>query len=93
MAVAILNMFPSARHLARLACAAFGSKKRKALSCLPVAVAILEAVVGLPADNCEKLRAALATAKRLALELKGDPARLNVLSRAEQELLRKCGTN
>jgi hypothetical protein len=92
MAVAILNMFPSAEHLDWLA-NRLNPKNERPFLAYQSAVGILEAVVGLPAEHCENLRTALATAKRLALQLKGDPDRLNVLARAEQELLRKCGTS
>ena len=54
------------------------------------AVALLDAVTNLPSEDCAKLEAALAEAKKLALRLKGDPVRLNVLARAEEELARKC---
>lgn len=54
------------------------------------AVALLDAVINLPAENCAGLRDALARARELALRLKGDPDRLTVLRRADPELEQKC---
>lgn len=55
------------------------------------AVALLDAVMNLPAEDCMKLRAALAKARVLALRQKADPDRVTILRRAEQEFERKCG--
>jgi hypothetical protein len=92
MAVAILNMFPSVEHLDWLA-QRLDPKTERPFLAYQSEVGILEAVVGLPAEDCGKLRTALATAKGLASQLKENTDRINVLSRAEQELLRKCGPN
>jgi hypothetical protein len=54
------------------------------------AVALLDAVINLPAENCAGLRDALARARELALRLKGDPDRLTVPRRADPELEQKC---
>jgi hypothetical protein len=55
-----------------------------------VAVALLDAVMNLPVENCVKLPAALTKASVLALRQKADPGRVTVLRRAEQEFERKC---
>jgi hypothetical protein len=91
MAIAILNMFPDANHLDWLAERLDPGQERPFVG-YHAAVALLDAVTDLSAENCAKLAAALANAKRLALRLKGDSDRLNVLARAEQELARKCKT-
>jgi hypothetical protein len=89
MAIAILNMFPDASHLDWLA-ERLDPEQEKPFVAYHAAVALLDAVINLPSENCAKLSAALAKAKKLALRLKGDPDRLHVLSRAEQEFARKC---
>lgn len=89
MAIAILTMFPDIRHLDWLA-ERLDPEQEKPFIAYHAAVALLEAVTSLPPENCARLHGALARAKILALRLKGDPDRLNVLSRAEQELARKC---
>ena len=90
MAVAILNMFPSVAHLDWLA-ERLNPEIEKPFLAYQAAVAILEAVAALATEHCDKLRRALARAKALASRLKGDPDRLMVLARAEEELQRKCG--
>jgi hypothetical protein len=90
MAIAILTMFPSAEHLDWLADRLDKNNERPFLA-YESAVALLEAVTGLSTQHCDKLRVTLEKAKTLALKLKGDPDRLNVLARAEGELQRKCG--
>lgn len=89
MAIAILDMFPEANHLAWLA-ERMDPEIEKPFVAYHAAVALLDAVTNLPSEDCAKLEAALAEAKTLALRLKGDPDRLNVLARAEEELARKC---
>jgi hypothetical protein len=89
MAIAVLNMFPDVDHLGWLA-ERMDPEQEKPFVAYHAAVALLDAVTNLPSESCAKLGAALADAKKLALRLKGDPARLNVLARAEEELTRKC---
>jgi hypothetical protein len=89
MAIAVLDMFPEADHLAWLA-ERMDPEQEKPFVAYHAAVALLDAVRNLPSEACAKLEAALAEAKKLALRLKGDPDRLNVLARAEEELARKC---
>ena len=55
-----------------------------------MAVALLDALMNLPAESCAKLRAALAKARVLALRQKADPDRVTVLRRAEHKFERKC---
>jgi hypothetical protein len=88
IAIAVLDMFPEANHLGWLA-ERMDPELEKPFVAFHAAVALLDAVTNLPAEDCAKLEAALAEAKKLALRLKGDPARLNVLARAEEELARK----
>jgi hypothetical protein len=89
MAVAVLSMFPNANDLDWLADRMDPEQEKPFLS-YHAAVALLEAVTNLPAENCQKLRDALAKAKMLAIRLKADTDRLTVLRRAEQEFERKC---
>jgi hypothetical protein len=89
MAIAVLNMFPDASHLDWLA-ERLDPEQEKPFVAYHAAVALLNAVTNLPSENCAKLGVTLAKAKKMALRLKGDPDRLNVLSRAEQEFARKC---
>ena len=89
MAIAILDMFPEASHLGWLA-ERLNPEHEKPFVAYHAAVALLEAVTHLPSEDCAKLEAALAEAKKLALRLEGDPDRLNVLARAEEEFARKC---
>jgi hypothetical protein len=89
MAIAVLDMFPVADQLAWLA-ERMDPEQEQPFVAYHAAVALLDAVTNLPSEDCAKLEAALAEAKKLALRLKGDPGRLNVLVRAEEELTRKC---
>ena len=89
MAIAVLDMFPEADHLLWLA-ERMDPEQEKPFVAYHAAVALLDAVTNLPSGDCAKLKAALDEAKKLALRLKGDPDRLHVLARAEQELARKC---
>ena len=89
MAIAILDMFPEADHLEWLA-ERMNPEHEKPFISYHAAVALLDAVTNLPTGDCAKLEASLAKAKKLALQLKGDPDRLKVLARAEEELARKC---
>jgi hypothetical protein len=90
MAIAVLDMFPDANQLDWLA-ERMNPEQEKPFVSYHAAVALLDAVTNLPAENCAKLRAALGRAKVLALRLRGDSDRVTVLRRAEQELERKCG--
>jgi hypothetical protein len=87
-AIAILNMFPDAEHLAWLA-ERLDPAVEKPFVAYHASVALLEAVTNLPAEHCGKLQAAISRALELGALLQGDPARMNVLRRAEQELTRK----
>jgi hypothetical protein len=78
IAIAVLNMFPHANHLDRLA-ERMDREPEKPFVAYHAAVALLDAVINLPAKNCAGLRDALARARELALRLKGDPDRLTVL--------------
>jgi hypothetical protein len=89
MAIAVLDMFPDANHLAWLA-ESMDPAQEKPFVAYHAAVALLDAVTNLPSEHCAKLDFALTHAKKLALRFKGDPARLNVLAQAEEELARKC---
>jgi len=90
MAIAVLNMFPDTNHLDWLA-ERMDPEQEQPFVSYQAAVALLDAVTNLPAENCATLRAALAKARVLALRLKGDPSRVNVLQNAEQEFERRCG--
>lgn len=89
VAVAILNMFPSADELDWLATRLDPECERPFVQYYS-AVALLEASIGLPASDCEALTAAVVKAKRLIGALEPDSDRGRVLNRAEQELARKC---
>ena len=89
IAIAVLNMFPHANHLDRLA-ERMEPEPEKPFVAYHSAVALLDAVINLPAENCAGLGDALARARELALRLKGDPDRLTVLRRADPELEQKC---
>jgi len=89
IAIAVLNMFPNANHLDWLA-ERMDPEQEKPFVSYHAAVALLDAVINLPAENCTELRNALARARELALRLKGDPDRLTVLRRADQEVEQKC---
>jgi len=88
MAIAVLDMFPEAKHLAWLA-ERMDPEHENPFVAYHAAVALLDAVTNLSSEDSAKLEAALAEAKKLALRLPGDPARLNILARAEEELARK----
>lgn len=90
IAIAVLNMFPNVKHLNWLA-ERMDPEQEKPFVSYHAAVALLDAVINLPPENCGVLRASLARAKELALRLKGDPDRLTVLRRADQEIEQKCG--
>ena len=90
MAIAVLNMFPDTNHLDWLA-ERMDPEQEKPFVSYHAAVALLDAVMNLPAESCTTLRTALAKARVLALRLKGDPDRVTVLQRAEQEFERRCG--
>ena len=89
MAIAVLDMFPEASELGWLA-KRMDPEQEKPFVAYHAAVALLDAVMNLPSENCVKLETALAEAKQYALRLKGDSDRLYVLERAEKELARKC---
>ncbi len=89
VATAILTMFPSAAHLDWLA-ARLNPEAEKPFVAYHAAVALLDAVVNLPAENCAVLASTVSKAKDLASRLRSDPDRLNVLAQAERELRMKC---
>lgn len=89
LAIAILTMFPSAAHLEWLA-ARLNPEAEKPFVAYHAAVALLDAVVNLPAENCAILASTVSKAKDLASRLRSDPDRLNVLAQAERELRMKC---
>jgi hypothetical protein len=89
LAIAILNMFPNSAHLDWLA-ERLDPELEKPFVGYHAAVALLEAVSTLSKDHCDELGAVLKKARDLGERVKDDPARLNVLTRAEQELTRKC---
>ena len=89
LGIAVLDMFPEAGHLPWLA-ERLDPERERPFVAYQAAVALLDAVTNLPSEDCAALEAAVAEAKKLALRLKGDSDRLNVLARAENELARKC---
>ena len=89
LAIAVLTIFPSAAHLEWLA-ERLNPEAEKPFVAYHAAVALLDAVVDLPAENCAALADAVTKARDLALRLKSDPDRLNVLEQAERELRLKC---
>lgn len=88
-AIAILQMFSRAEYLPWLAERLDNPALEKPFVGYQAAVALLEAVRALPAEDAPKLREALATAKVLAQKLPDDPDRLQVLALAESELDQK----
>lgn len=90
LAVAILNMFPSADHLDWLA-ERLDPSVEKPFVGYNAAVGFVEAVNALPADACGGLRISLDKAMELAKRRGDDPDRIKVLERADKELKRKCG--
>jgi len=89
-AIAILQLFPDARHLDWLAERLDNPKVERPFVGYHAAVALLEAARALPVSECAQLTSALARAKSLAQELPGDTGRQNVLASAEQERSRRC---
>jgi hypothetical protein len=89
VAIAILQMFPNGQDLTWLA-QRLDPEEEKPFIGYQAAVALLEAVRGLPSTDCARLREALSRAKELAQRLSGDEARIHVLTNAEQELSRRC---
>jgi len=85
MAIAILTMFPNVAPLDWLA-ERLNPEEEKPFVAYHAAVALLYAVMNLPAESYEALNSAIEKAKDLAQRLKGDPDRLNVLAQAEREL-------
>jgi hypothetical protein len=90
MAIAILDMFPSAEKLDWLS-ERLNLENEKPFVAYQAAVALLEAVVSLPTGQCADMKRAVARAKAFAVQSAYDPSRINVLARAEQELQRRCG--
>jgi hypothetical protein len=90
MAIAVLTMFPHPNHLDWLA-DRMDPEQEKPFVAYHAAVALLEAVMNLPTEYCATVHAALSKARELALRLKGDPDRITVLRRAQEEFERKCG--
>jgi hypothetical protein len=89
LAIAVLNMFPNAAHLDWLA-ERLDPDNEQPFVAYHASVALLDAVTNLSPDHCAALDTALSKAKELGARLKGDSARLNVLTRAQQDLARKC---
>lgn len=89
MAIAVLDMFPNSEHLDWLA-ERLDPEREQPFVAYHAAVALLDAVTNLPPECCAKLDAAIAKAQKLAARLEGDSSRLNVLTRARQDLKRKC---
>lgn len=89
-AIAILQMFPDARHLNWLAERLDNPEVEKPFVGYQAALALLEAVRALPTTECAQLKCALDGAKTLAQKLPTDPDRLQVLGIAEQEHFRGC---
>jgi hypothetical protein len=90
MAIAVLTMFPDPNHLDWLAYR-LDPEQEKPFVAYHAAVALLEAVINLPTEYCATVGTALSKARELALRLKGDPDRITVLRRAQEEFERKCG--
>jgi hypothetical protein len=89
MAIAVLNVFPDTNHLDWLA-ERMDPEQEQPFVSFHAAVPLLDAVTNSPVENCATLHAAVAKAKLLALRLKGDTGRVNVLQSAEQEFERRC---
>jgi len=84
-------MFPSSEHLDWLA-ERLDPEQEQPFVAYHAAVALLDAVTNLSPEHCPTLEAALTKAMELGERLQGDSARLNVLTRAKQDLARKCKT-
>jgi hypothetical protein len=91
-AIAILQMFPDARHLNWLAERLDNPEVEKPFVGYQAAHALLEAVRALPTTECAQLKSALERAKTLAQKLPSDSNRLQVLAIAEQEHSRRCAS-
>jgi len=91
-AIAILQMFPSAKHLDWLAERLDNPDVEQPFVGYQAAVALLEAVKALPSEECGRLQSALDRAAKLAKRLPSDSDRILVLKSAEQELNRRCRT-
>lgn len=89
MAIAVLDMFPNSEHLDWLA-ERLDPEREQPFVAYHASVALLDAVTNLPPEHCPKLEAALTKAQQFAVRLEGDSSRLNVLTRAKQDLKRKC---
>jgi len=89
-AIAILQMFPSADHLAWLAERLDNPHSEKPFVGYQAAVALLEAVQALPLTDCKKIKAALDRATSLASTLPEDSDRLDVLRIASEHFARRC---
>jgi hypothetical protein len=83
IAIAVRNIFPNANHFDWLA-ERMDPEREKPFVAYHAAVALLDAVINLPAENCAGLRDALARTRELALRLKLDPDRLTVVRRADR---------
>ncbi len=90
-AVAILQMFPDVNYLEWLAQRLDNPEAEKPFVGYMAAVALLQAVSGLPASAKTPLQQALPRARMLANKLGGDSGRLNVLDLAQQEFQRRFG--
>lgn len=89
-AIAILQMFPDARHVIWLAGRLDNPEVETPFVGYQAAVALLEAVRTLPTTECDQLNAALSEATSLARKLPTDPDRIQLLVTAEQERSRRC---
>ena len=89
-AIAILQMFPDAKHLDWLAERLDNPDVEKPFIGYHAAVALLEAARSLPIEDCGRLKTALQHALGLAAKLPSDPDRILVLKSAEHEINRRC---
>lgn len=89
-AIAILQMFPNAEHLAWLVERLDNPHGEKPFVKYQAAVALLEAVQSLPPAECKRIKMALERATKLAPTLPEDSDRLDVLKVATEQFARKC---
>jgi hypothetical protein len=89
-AVAVLQVFPSAKELPWLA-NRLNPETEKPFVGYQAAVALLQAVRSLPKSDCETLQTEIERALDLALLNPNDPPRITALDYALKELTLKCG--
>jgi hypothetical protein len=89
-AIAILQMFPDARHLSWLAERLDNPGVERPFVGYHAAVALLEAVRALPATECALVKSSLGRAMSLAKKLPTDSDRIQVLEVAQREHSTKC---